>query len=281
MTGYNEFFSKIPVIVVLALIMAFLASFAGLVIVVFYLAMQLYSISILMSVTIVAIAIVLFCFFIRYIPKYSNAIMAMPVLCGIKLPYILPISFGLFNTPITIIPTCIGIFAYYFLVGINKNIGTLEQVSNADDPFEVYTSTIKSVMSNQALFSSMLVFSMVIIVVYIIRNLQIDYAFEIAVAAGSTGSMLGMFIMMLKYDVGFGIGSVIIGSVISGIISYFIIFMIRPLNYAAVENVQFEDDDYYYYVRAVPKLKDLGSKVEIKHVVGRTDASDADAVAKE
>jgi hypothetical protein len=87
--------------------------------------------------------------------------------------------------------------------------------------------------------------------------------------------------MMLKYDVGFGIGSVIIGSVISGIISYFIIFMIRPLNYAAVENVQFEDDDYYYYVRAVPKLKDLGSKVEIKHVVGRTDASDADAVAKE
>jgi hypothetical protein len=228
-----------------------------------------------MSATIIAIAIILFCFFVRYIPKYSDAIMAMPVLYGIRLPFTLPISFGLFYTPVTIIPTCIGIFAYYFLVGINKNIGTLEQVKNSDDPFEVYTNTIKSVISNQAMFSSMIVFSIVIIVVYIIRNLKIDYAFEIASAAGAAASMLGMFILMLRYEVGFGIAGVIFGSIISGAISYFIIFMVRPLGYAAVENVQFEDDDYYYYVRAVPKLKDLGNKVEIKHVVGRTDDRNA------
>jgi hypothetical protein len=255
--------------------MAFLPSVANLIIAIFYLALQLYTASIMMSATIIAIAIILFCFFVRYIPKYSDAIMAMPVLYGIRLPFTLPISFGLFYTPITIIPTCIGIFAYYFLVGINKNIGTLEQVKNSDDPFEVYTNTIKSVISNQAMFSSMIVFSIVIIVVYIIRNLKIDYAFEIASAAGAAASMLGMFILMLRYEVGFGIAGVIFGSIISGAISYFIIFMVRPLGYAAVENVQFEDDDYYYYVRAVPKLKDLGNKVEIKHVVGRTDDRNA------
>ena len=26
------------------------------------------------------------------------------------------------------------------------------------------------------------------------------------------------------------------------------------LDYTAVEHVQFEDDDYYYYVKAVPKI---------------------------
>jgi hypothetical protein len=275
MTGYNELCSKVFVVLLLSLVMAFLPSVANLIIAIFYLALQLYTASIMMSATIIAIAIILFCFFVRYIPKYSDAIMAMPVLYGIRLPFTLPISFGLFYTPITIIPTCIGIFAYYFLVGINKNIGTLEQVKNSDDPFEVYTNTIKSVISNQAMFSSMIGFSIVIIVVYIIRNLKIDYAFEIASAAGAAASMLGMFILMLRYEVGFGIAGVIFGSIISGAISYFIIFMVRPLGYAAVENVQFEDDDYYYYVRAVPKLKDLGNKVEIKHVVGRTDDRNA------
>ncbi len=275
MTGYNELCSKVFVVLLLSLVMAFLPSVANLIIAIFYLALQLYTASIMMSATIIAIAIILFCFFVRYIPKYSDAIMAMPVLYGIRLPFTLPISFGLFYTPVTIIPTCIGIFAYYFLVGINKNIGTLEQVKNSDDPFEVYTNTIKSVISNQAMFSSMIVFSIVIIVVYIIRNLKIDYAFEIASAAGAAASMLGMFILMLRYEVGFGIAGVIFGSIISGAISYFIIFMVRPLGYAAVENVQFEDDDYYYYVRAVPKLKDLGNKVEIKHVVGRTDDRNA------
>ena len=30
-------------------------------------------------------------------------------------------------------------------------------------------------------------------------------------------------------------------------------FQTFTLNYAGVENLQFEDDEYYYYVRAVPK----------------------------
>ena len=32
-------------------------------------------------------------------------------------------------------------------------------------------------------------------------------------------------------------------------------FMKRVLDYTAIEHVQFEDDDFYYYVKAVPKIK--------------------------
>ena len=31
-------------------------------------------------------------------------------------------------------------------------------------------------------------------------------------------------------------------------------FFRLALNYASVENLQFEDEEYYYYVRAVPKI---------------------------
>ena len=36
------------------------------------------------------------------------------------------------------------------------------------------------------------------------------------------------------------------------------------LNYAGVENLQFEDDEYYYYVRAVPKMSVAAPKKRVK-----------------
>ena len=38
------------------------------------------------------------------------------------------------------------------------------------------------------------------------------------------------------------------------------------LDYTAVEYVQFEDDDYYYYVKAVPKMTLAGQQKTVKHI---------------
>ena len=44
------------------------------------------------------------------------------------------------------------------------------------------------------------------------------------------------------------------GTALSVVLVWMIQFMRLALNYAGVENLQFEDDEYYYYVRAVPKM---------------------------
>ena len=46
----------------------------------------------------------------------------------------------------------------------------------------------------------------------------------------------------------------IIGTVIAAFISLGIEFFAFNLDYSRTEKVQFEDDDYYYYVKAVPKV---------------------------
>ena len=38
------------------------------------------------------------------------------------------------------------------------------------------------------------------------------------------------------------------------------------LDYARTEKVQFEDDDYYYYVKAVPKITVTAKKVKVKKI---------------
>ena len=53
---------------------------------------------------------------------------------------------------------------------------------------------------------------------------------------------------------GMSIAMVIAGSVIGGLIAALAQFMGCTLDYAQKEYLQFEDDDYYYYVKAVPKI---------------------------
>jgi hypothetical protein len=49
--------------------------------------------------------------------------------------------------------------------------------------------------------------------------------------------------------------SVIVGGLISLIITWFLQFFLHSVDYTKAEKVQFEDDEYYYYVKAVPKIK--------------------------
>ena len=58
----------------------------------------------------------------------------------------------------------------------------------------------------------------------------------------------------------------ILGTIGSAAIAIVIQFFRRALDYTAVENVQFEDDDYYYYVKAVPKINVSMPQMRVKRI---------------
>ena len=86
----------------------------------------------------------------------------------------------------------------------------------------------------------MAVFSLVILVVWFIRRFSFDYAFEISLGAGVMVNILGFLIADLKYDVTVSIGTLIVMSLVSGVIAMLCDYMKRVLDYTAVERVQFE-----------------------------------------
>ena len=49
-------------------------------------------------------------------------------------------------------------------------------------------------------------------------------------------------------------------------------FFLFHLDYARTEQVQFEDDEYYYYVKAVPKVTVSGKEKQVKQINSRKDA---------
>ena len=53
-------------------------------------------------------------------------------------------------------------------------------------------------------------------------------------------------------------------------------FFIKNLDYSRVENVSFEDDEYYYYVTAVPKIRLTEEEKHIKRITKEADGGEAE-----
>ena len=97
-------------------------------------------------------------------------------------------------------------------------------------------------------------FAVTIILVYLIRRLSIDYAWTIAIIAGALGDIMILLVGDLIFDTNVSILGLIIGTVFSVAVAKIVEFFAFHVDYSRTESVQFEDDEYYYYVKAVPKI---------------------------
>ncbi len=259
MFNYDDFFSTNLAVLLISVIAAFIPMSMTLAILVVYASLLIQPVSVMMSIIPLSVYLIFSCFFLRLIPEYSCAVIAMPVLILWKLPYVIPMAIGLFATPVGIIPTCAGVLAYYLLNGIKADIITIESVSGKENPVRMVSDTLNDVLKNEKMYALMAVFAFVIIVMFLVRNIKMDYSFEISIAIGASVLAISLLILLLRTDMGMGITEIIIASVVSGIMIYISYLLYRPLFYAGTERVRFEDDDYYYYVRAIPKIKILGA----------------------
>ena len=76
--------------------------------------------------------------------------------------------------------------------------------------------------------------------------------------------MLVVLQVALKSD--FSIILMILGVILGAAVAYVCNVVFFALDYKRTEYVQYEDDEYYYYVKAVPKLNVASEDVRIKHI---------------
>ena len=69
---------------------------------------------------------------------------------------------------------------------------------------------------------------------------------------------------------------IFLGSIGGAVIALIAQFFKGVLDYSRTETVQFEDDEYYYYVKAVPKVKVSEQNVKVQKISGQTVRSEAE-----
>ena len=263
--GYMSKIDNIVIVLVASLLCSFLplqilAIFAGL-----FMLLHMYALAPECAIVVGVIFLLMFLLYVRLTPKEALVVLITPVLFMFKIPYLIPIAMGLLGTPASVVSVSFGIVAAYVFQYIQANATTITTLEDGNMVARI-RFMVDGLLGNKSMFGVIIVFAIVLLVVYIIRRLPIDYAWTIAVIAGGILEL----ILLLIGDVTFGfdssMGGVILGCILAILFGLFLQLFSFHVDYKKIENVQFEDDDYYYYVKAVPKVTMPVSDKKVKRV---------------
>lgn len=234
-----------------------------------FIVMQIAYVSIYLALTTAMMFAVLYFMYIRFVPKHGFVILAMPVMYALNIPYAMPVLMGLLATPVSAVPIGLGAVVYYFLLDTVYVIGT-----STEDTINLYKLVMQQLSSDTQMYMSVFIFTIVTFVVYFIRDRKADYAFEIAVVTGSFLNLILFLVVNYLMEININVLHLLGGIAISCLLVWFIQFFRLPLNYAGAENLQFEDDEYYYYVKAVPKMSVSAARKKVKRFNTHHNAED-------
>ena len=208
--------------------------------------------------------VVIFLLFFRFSPRDGYHTQLTPVFFTLRVPALMPVSAGLLRRPGSIISVACGTVVYYYLRGINQNAALLNGSGEGNTTSTILGNTLKQLYANIDLIAVTGISVGTAVLVFIIRRLSINHAWTIAIAAGAIFNLMGMLILNVAKGELSTIAVIAIGEAVSFFVCIVLELFVFNLDYTRVERVQFEDDDYYYYVKAVPKRHVSERKMERK-----------------
>ena len=265
--GYMSQLDNIFVVLILSLICCILPSavmiFAGFVLMVGH----CYALGIETAVFMLVLILFMLILFLRFSSGTNIVLVFTPLSFGLSVPSLLPIGSGLLSTPVSSLPAGCGVVIYYFIRFVQKNAGTL---SSADVQIaDKLKFLADGIVKNWGMWITVVAFIAVTLLVNLIRTRSFDYAWRIAIVIGGVAYVLivlaGGFYFE-EYGVTFNMMHLIIYTVISVVIGLVLEFFVFGGDYSRTERLEYEDDEYYYYVKAVPKAAVATSERSIKKI---------------
>lgn len=129
----------------------------------------------------------------------------------------------------------------------------------------------KQVFQNKEMWVIIVAFIICFFVVYTLRRQSMDHAWKIAIITGAIASI----IVIAAGDIALGVhtsyGALIGGSIAAVAIGLVLELFFFTVDYARSENLQFEDDEYYYYVKAIPKVSISTPEKTVKRINERQE----------
>ena len=180
-------------------------------------------------------------------------VLLTPMSFILGIPYIMPLAMGLLGSPASAVSVGCGVIVTFFIRNIADGSSTFSAME-AEDMASRFRYIIDGFISNKGMILTIVAFTATIIIVYLIRRLSVDYAWTIAIIAGALADVMILLVGDLIFDTNVSILGLIIGTIVSGLLAKVIEFFAFHVDYSRTEKVQFEDDEYYYYVKAIPKI---------------------------
>ena len=261
--GYMEKISSTPIALILALICSILpvggAVFIGSVLIL----LDMYALSLEVCIVALILFILMYILYFRFSPKNEYGVLLTPICFGLNIPFVMPVGMGLLRELYSMFSLVCGIVLYFFLNGVKQNETTLGGVDEKDAATSKIVVALNQLLGNREMYLVLAIMVVTLVIVYIIRKMSIEHAWAVAIIFG------------ILFDMVLGISgktiTILVGSIISCVIAFVIQFLFFNLDYSRTERLQFEDDEYYYYVKAVPKAIVAGTDKKVTRFSGKEE----------
>jgi len=227
------------------------------------------------------VILIMFALYFRFAPGKSIILLLTPISFMLNVPLLVPIVFGLIGGPVGAIPVVFGTIVYFMIAYVKSYATVIETVAETGTASQI-TAFTQQLFSNKEMWMIMISFTICLLLVYSIRRLAIDHAWEIAVVAGALAYLIMMTFGYVMMDVNLSYVNLIVGSIVAVILAILFKLLVFSVDYSRSEYLQFEDDEYYYYVKAVPKVSVAIQEKTVKKINVRqeTEVIDVENVKK-
>ncbi len=251
--GYMGELSSFSVVLVLSLLSALLPLNATLIMAAALTVMHLYRLSLICAAVVLLLFVLLFLLYFRFSPKDGLAVLLLPIFFILHIPYVVPLCLGLTGNLFSVAAVSCGVIVYYTVRYVSGNSASMGDLDLETIAVQVRT-LLNGILENHTMQIMVLTFSAAVIVVYLIHRLSRKHSWTIALACGT----LTIFIILLAGETMYTIDIRILPLILSLLVSFGLALLMEmfifSVDYSRTEKLQFEDDEYYYYVTAVPKI---------------------------
>ena len=263
--GYMKLLTHITVVLVISLICSLLPKNFIVIAAAFYIIVHSYALALECAIVMLAVLMIMFLLYFRFSPKDTLVVLLVPLFCMLRIPFVMPVVLGLVSGPASIVSLSCGTVVYYIIKFMSDNIGIFS-ASDAQTGSQKFRVMMDGILDNKTMLIAVIVFALTLVIVYTLRKSSMDHSWTIAIFTGIAVSVVLFLVCEFLFELQISVIATVIGGIVSLILAMVVEFFEFNLDYNRTEIVQFEDDEYYYYVKAVPKNVIMAPEKTVKRI---------------
>ena len=259
--NYMPTINSLPVILAVSILLAFAPWGFNMIIIAGFICANVFSASLELGIMMLLTVFIMMLMFFRFTPEQAAFLIIIPLAFFLNIPYIIPIAAGLLFTPLSVVSVAFGTVIYFMLRTISASV--VNDVNMSKSSANVI---INNIGADKQLVIMLVAFTITLVIVYLIRRMSADYSWTIAIIVGSIVEFLTIMVGNTALLSKAQLPSLIVGSLVSMVLAFILQFFVFSVDYQRTEHTQFEDDEYYYYVKAVPKVNVSAPQLNVKKI---------------
>jgi len=270
-TGYNQFLSGTWFVILFALVCGFIPTRVLVAILLAYIAVHMFTLSVGIGIVCTVIFIIAWMLSFRLSSGYGYVLILIPLLCFIRLPLLIPLVLALTAPAGSFLAVASGFVIYYMIRYVNNNSAVFSGMTDVSEINKMGVMINGFFSYRDFLYTTAIIIG-VFFIVFFLKKIPSKRPFVIAAAVGSGAYIILIIIANLIFGTMTNqrLLYLIFGSIIALILALIVSGVILPLDHSRTEFLEFEDAEYYYYVRAVPKAALNRERVSVKRINRRS-----------